>query len=71
MSLVERPNTKPVIMLSTVDLGNPDITASITKSLKAQDIRVEVRVSPMVQRYNMFMRGTDRPDEKTTVYVRI
>ena len=41
MSLVERPNTKPVMMLSTIDLGNPDITASITKSLKAQDSTVE------------------------------
>ena len=41
MSLVEQPNTKPVMMLSTIDLGNPDITASITKSLKAQDSTVE------------------------------
>ena len=48
---------------STIDSGNPDNTASKTGRQK-----VKVRITAMVERYNMFMKGTNLLDQKTTVY---
>ena len=68
MSLVKWLDTKPVMMLSTIDSGNPENIVTKKRRQKGQDNRVEVKVPAMVQRYNTFMRGTDLLDQKTAVY---
>ena len=68
MSLVKWLHTKPVIMLSTIDSGNPENIVTKRRRQKVQDKRGEVKVPATVQRYNLFMRGTDLLDQKTAVY---
>ena len=68
MSLVKWLDTKPVMMLSTIDSGAPTNSVNKTRRQKGQEGRVNVKVPAMVQRYNMFMRGTDLMDQNTSVY---
>ena len=68
MSLVKWLDTKPVMMLSTIDSGSPENIVTKKRPKKGQDNRVEVKVPAMFQRYDTFMRGTDLLDQKTAVY---
>ena len=68
MSVVKWLDTKPVMMISTIDNGNPTNTVNVKRRKKGEDGKVDVKVPSMVQRYNKCMRSTDLLDQKTTVY---
>ena len=68
MSVVKWLNTKPVMMISTIDNGNPTNTVNVKRRKKGEDGKVDVKVPSMVQRYNRCIRGTNLLDQKTTVY---
>ena len=68
MSVVKWLDTKPVMMISTIDNRNSTNTVNVKRRKKGEDGKVDVKVPSMVQRYNKCMRGTVLLDQKTTVY---